>query len=128
MNAMIIPLEITFHNLDSSPAVEDEVRRRAARLERFAADISACRVVVDAAHRSRHKGKVFNLRIHLTLHGGELSADRTMPAEHSHADIRVAIHDAFDAVLRQLENWKHRQRGEIKTHEGSLRGRIAATA
>lgn len=62
------------------------------------------------------------------LDGGELSADRTMPAEHSHADIHVAIHDAFDAVLRQLENWKHRQRGEIKTHEESLRGRIAATA
>lgn len=48
---MQLPLEITFHNVDPSPSMEAEIRRRAGKLERFAADIVSCRVTIEAPHK-----------------------------------------------------------------------------
>lgn len=123
---MTIPLDITFHELDPSPAIEAALRKRAARLERFADDISACHMVVEATHRRRHKDKLYNLRIRLVLNGGEILAGRTPSADHGHPDIHVAIHDAFAALQRRLGDWKQRHRREIKAHSAPLAGRVAA--
>jgi cold shock CspA family protein len=41
-----------------------------------------------------------------------------------HDDMKVAIHDAFRAAHRQLEDMLRKRQGHVKTHEGSPRGVI----
>jgi hypothetical protein len=43
--AMQLPLQISFHNMGHSKVVEERVRDKAAKLERFAKHIMGCRVV-----------------------------------------------------------------------------------
>jgi cold shock CspA family protein len=47
------------------------------------------------------------------------------PQDHAHEDAYVAVRDAFDAVMRQLEDHVRKLDGRVKTHEEPLRGRVA---
>jgi len=51
---MIRPVQITFHNLDSSEALEAVIRARTGDLETYYPRIVGCRVLVDLPHK--HKG------------------------------------------------------------------------
>ena len=42
------PLEIAFHGLQGSPALEDDIRAHVAKLERHCKDLVSCRVTVEA--------------------------------------------------------------------------------
>lgn len=112
-------LQITFHNMDPSPFLEACVREHAAKLERFFEHIMACHVVLDAPHRHHHKGKLYTVRIDLTVPAGELAVSHAKPADHAHEDPKVAIRDAFDAIRRELEDHARRRRQDVKTHTAS---------
>ena len=101
---METPLRISFRNMDPSEAVEANVREKAAKLERFFDRITSCRVVVEAPHRHRHKGKLYNVRIDLAVPGKALVVTHSGPKNHAHEDVYVAIRDAFGAAARQLED------------------------
>lgn len=125
---MQLPLQITFRDMPPSPAVEAKIREKAARLDRFAQHIMACRVVVEAPHRRHHQGKLYHVRVDITLPGSELVVSRE-PAEHqAYEDVYVAIRDSFDAAVRQLEDYVRRQRGKTKRHEPPLQGYVARLA
>lgn len=64
--------QVTFHGMQSSPAVETQVRERAEKLARFHERITACHVTIEAPHQRHHKGQLFSVRIDLTVPGGEL--------------------------------------------------------
>ena len=119
---MQIPLQITFRGLPPSDAIEAKVRERAEKLDRFHARITSCRVVIDAAHRRHHKGNLYNVRIDLTVPGGELVVNREPHERDTHQDPYVALRDAFDAAGRRLEDHIRRQRGEVKSHEVPTHG------
>jgi cold shock CspA family protein/ribosome-associated translation inhibitor RaiA len=121
---MQTPVQISFRDMAPSEAIETRVRELAAKLERFASDLVGCRVVIEAPHRHHHKGKLFHVRIDLTLPGHDLVVDRE-PENHAHEDVYVAIRDAFVAAQRQLQNRVHRRRGDVKAHELPPTGRIA---
>lgn len=121
---MQIPLQITFRGLPPSDAIEAKVRDRARKLERFHDRITSCRVVVAAAHRHHHKGNLYNVKVDLTVPGGELIASREPPERDSHQDLYVALRDAFDAAARRLEDHLRRQRGMVKSHEAPTHGRV----
>ncbi len=117
---MQIPLQITFRDVPPSDAVEAHVRDKAEKLEVFYDKIMGCRVVVGMIQRHHHQGKLYNVRIDLTVPGGEVVVNRDR-AE----DVYVAIRDAFDHAKRRLEDYGRRQRGEVKAHEMELHGRVA---
>lgn len=114
---MKLPLEIVFHNLEPSDAIEAKVRERAEKLEKFYKDIMSCRVVVEAGHKHHHKGNLYHVRIDLKVPSTELIASREPQDHHAHEDVYVAIRDSFDAMRRQLEDYSRRRRGNVKTHE-----------
>jgi len=117
VSIMKLPLEIVFHNLEPSDAIEAKVRERADRLEKFYKNIMSCRVVVEAGHKHHHKGNLYHVRVDVTAPDTELVASREPKAHHAHEDVYVAIRDAFDAMRRQLEDYARRRRGNVKTHE-----------
>ncbi|RMD64255.1 MAG: ribosome-associated translation inhibitor RaiA [Alphaproteobacteria bacterium] len=113
---MEFPLEITFHNMDRSSAVESVVRDKVAKLAHYYDRIVSCRVVIEAPHRHHHKGKLYAVRIDISVPGRELVVNRNGPQDHAHEDVYVAIRDAFKAAVRQLEDYARKIRGKVKKH------------
>ena len=101
---MTIPLQIQFQNMDASPAVEAAIEERARKLEKFADDIVSSRVTVEAPHRHQKKGKVYRVVVDIRTPGEEVVASRDPGKHHAHEDVFVAVHDAFNAVRRQLQD------------------------
>lgn len=122
---MQIPLQITFKNMAPSPALESRIREKARKLERFSDRIAGCRVVVEAPHRRHHQGKLYQVSIDITVPPkGDLIVSREHRRDHAHEDAYVAIRDAFDAAIRQLEDHERKIRGDTKVHELPLHGRV----
>ena len=88
--------------MDPSPAVEERIRQKAEKLERFHDRIVGCTVVVEAPHRHHHKGKLYNVRVDISVPGKDVVVDRAKPIDHAHEDVYVAVRDAFDAAVRRL--------------------------
>ena len=122
---MQIPLQITFRNIEPSPAVEADIRKKAAHLERFAPRITSCRVVIEARHRTHHQGTLYNCAIDIGAPGGEIAVGHVGPKDHAHEDVYVAIRDAFDAAGRRLEDHVRRTRASVKAHEPPVHGKVA---
>ncbi|MFI5367074.1 MAG: HPF/RaiA family ribosome-associated protein [Candidatus Binatia bacterium] len=122
---MQMPLQITFRDMKSSAAVEDRIRQRAAEMDQFYDRIMRCHVVVHAPHRRHHQGKLYHVRIDLTVPGSELVVNREPTEHHAYEDVHVAVRDAFDAAERQLADYARRQRGAVKAHEAPPLAHVA---
>jgi len=114
---MQVPLQITYHNMEPSPAIESDIREKVDKLEEFSDKITSCRVTVEAPHKHHHKGYLYQVMIDLLVPDSEIVVSRTPRDNHSHEDIYVAIRDAFNSARRQLEDYERRRRGQVKTHE-----------
>lgn len=122
---MELPLQIAFRNLEHSSVIEEMVREKAAKLEEFAERIMGCRVVIEVPHRHHERGNQYQVRIDITVPGGEIVVNREPPLHVEYRDLGVALRDAFDAARRQLEDYVRRQRGLIKAHEVAPHGRVS---
>lgn len=122
---MQVPLDIAFHDIPPSEAVREAIREKAQKLETYFNRITSCRVVVESPHRHQRKGRLYRVRIDLTVPGSEIVVGRDRHDRHAHEDVYMAIRDAFDAARRQLEDYVRRTRHEIKRHESSWsQGRV----
>jgi ribosomal subunit interface protein len=113
---MTAPLHIAFRDMPVSPAVEAKIRERAAALDKFFPNIVTCKVVVESTGRAHQKGKLYYLRVELTVPGKQIVSKRHPDEKHAHEDIYVAVRDAFDETRRQLEDYSHRLKGMVKKH------------
>jgi len=114
------PLQIILRDIPPSDAIETDIKERVGKLESFYSQIIGCKATVAIAGKHKHQGKLFNVRLDISVPGSELVVNRDM-----HEDIYVALRDAFDAAKRQLEDYGRRQRGDTKAHEGELHGHVA---
>jgi cold shock CspA family protein/ribosome-associated translation inhibitor RaiA len=110
---MQVPLEIAFHNIDSSEWVEQEIRARVEDLERIYGRLTSCRVRVDQRAKNETGTIPPVVRIELGIPGRR---DLAVTHEPDHLqrkfqrpDIRNAIHEAFriaERRLRELKEWR----------------------
>jgi ribosome-associated translation inhibitor RaiA len=108
---MRTPVQITFHHLAPTPALQAEVRKRTDDLDTFFDGIVSCKVLIDAPHRHQHKGRLYRVRIEIGVPGDRLVFGRS-PNEHvTHADPYVAVREAFRAARRRLEYYRQPLRG-----------------
>jgi ribosome-associated translation inhibitor RaiA len=118
---MDMPLEISFHNLHPSSALEAAIRERADRLEHLYQRLTSCRVSVEAPHRHHRKGSLLGIHIELGVPGGTLAVSREPHHAEKYAapNVYKTLRDAFDAAERQLLEYKQRLNGDIKQHDGA---------
>ena len=119
-----IPLQVTFKDIAPSPAIEARVRREADKLVRFHPRLMDCHVTIAAPHRHHHKGKVYTVRIRLTVPAGNLWINRSPSLDHAHEDVHVAIRDAFNAATRRLEDRVRLRSGRVKHHDMPSHGTV----
>lgn len=101
------PLQVTFHNLPHSDALEQDIRERVARLETLSERMIGCRVVVDSPHRHQEKGKTYAVKIEMEMPGPDIVVSREPVA-----DWRLALNEAFDVAKRRLKEYEARIRGD----------------
>jgi len=113
---MTVPTSITFHGMDASEALRARIEERAQRLDRFAEDIQACKVVVSACEHEHHHGNRYNVRALVTLRDCTIETGHTPSPDSSHEDAYLAVTHTFNALRRRVEDHVRRRRGDIKSH------------
>jgi cold shock CspA family protein/ribosome-associated translation inhibitor RaiA len=122
---MEVPLQIVFEDMDPSEFVEARIREEVDKLEQFHDRITSCRVVVSEPHRHKAKGKLFHVRVFLTVPGGgDVVIDGNKHDKHAHEDVYVAIRDAFGAARRRLQDHSRKRAGKVKAHEEPPHGHV----
>jgi len=115
----MLPVQITIRDIPISLALETNIRKRAEKLNRFHGRISSCRIMVELPQKHKHQGKLFNVKIDITVPGKEFVTTRKVDQ-----DVYVAIRDAFNAITRQLEEHSSKQHGRVKTHNHIMHGHV----
>lgn len=108
---MQVPLQIAFRDVGASDALGDDIRKQAARLDRFCDDIVSCRVSLGVAAAHRQQGKLYEVHVALRVPGDELVSHQ------ANEDAYVAIRDAFDAAQRQIEAFVGKRSNKARRHE-----------
>lgn len=116
---MQVPLQITIRDIEHSEFIEQKIRKKAEKLNSLSDQIIACHVVVEVTQDHKHKGKLYNLRINLTVPGKELVVNHN-----AQENLYVSIRDAFNDMMRQLEERVRKLHGEVKTHPDLMQGKI----
>ena len=125
---METPLEIVFHNMPSSAAIEAEIRERVDKLDRLYDRLVGCRVSVELLHRQHKTGNVYDVHVEMRVPGQELVVSREPHRAHqkyASPDVHTSLRDAFKAAERQLIEFKRRLNGEVKLHDESFAGQVA---
>jgi cold shock CspA family protein/ribosome-associated translation inhibitor RaiA len=136
---MILPVQMTFRNMDTSTAVAARIQEEADKLDRYFGRITSCRVIVEAPHRHHRYGDPFHIRIELGVPGKELVVTHEPTLKHEaqgewhkhlepgvpHKDVYVAIRDAFKAVRRQLQDYVRCLRHDVKMHRPAPHAKVS---
>jgi ribosome-associated translation inhibitor RaiA/cold shock CspA family protein len=111
------PLQISFHNMESSEALERRVREHWAKIERHHDGIISARIVIEAPHKQPHKSTL-GISISIGVPGRDIAVKREQRLHETDNHAAWVINEAFHAVERQLEDYAQKQRRDVKAHEG----------
>ena len=101
---MLKPLEISFHGLERSDAVEARIREKFERLQSHFDRFTHARVVVEAPARRAPRPKFFHVRIEIGVPGHKpIVATHEPDGDHAHTDVMLALRDCFKAAQRQID-------------------------
>jgi ribosome-associated translation inhibitor RaiA len=124
---MEAPVEIHFHGIDKSEAVEERVREKVAKLAKHFDRLTRCRVVLEAPHRSPQKPKVYQIKIELGLPGRRpVVVSHEREGSHANEELGLAIRDAFEAALRKVDGMRSRIGQRAKLERGRRRPQAEA--
>jgi ribosome-associated translation inhibitor RaiA len=102
---MHTPVEIHFHGIEKSEAVEERVREKVSKLEKHFGRMTRCRVVLEAPHRNPQKPKVFQVKIEISLPRQQpIVVCHEREGAHANEELPLAIRDAFEAAIRNVED------------------------
>ena len=114
---MQLPVEISYRGVEKSPEIDDLIRTKAARLDKFCDHITRCDVAVEKPNHAQQSGNPFRVRVDVTVPPGhELVADEKQNEHEMHEPLTKIINDAFKNMERQVKELAERQRHEVKTH------------
>src|SRR5687768_2352095 len=104
----MLPVQITIRDMPFSSTLENHIRKKAEKLNQFYQRINSCKIVIHVVQKHKHQGKLFSIHIDLTVPGKEIVVNRKL-----NEDVYIAIRDGFHAIVRQLENYARKQRGDV---------------
>ncbi len=114
---MAMPLQIHLGQVSDGPRIEAEVAESMARLERYSDEIQRCQVWVDAPHGHHRQGRLYEVKIRITVPDEEIVVHH-QPADD---DVNALVHHAFDAARRQLQDYVRRRRRDVARHVSTRR-------
>ncbi len=121
---MKFPFRIQFRDVEKSDVVYNDIWDHADKLEKFYDRIVSCEVIVSAPHQSKKEGIIYHVQIRLHVPSKDIFINNEREKNGAHADIHVAIRDAFDAAKRKLEDVIRIERGIVKSRNVPLHAKV----
>jgi len=118
---MSFPIQVAFHGLDHSGALEQKVREAVNGLTKFTNDIQKCRVAIEMPHRHHQHGNSYSVTVQLAVPGKTIVVTEESKAADAYLCIEQALHGAVEGARRALEEWARMRRREVKTHNPKQR-------
>ena len=110
----MLPIHITLQDIKDSGTLDTLLRKKAEKMSMYCQRILSCRILVTLTQKRQRQGRLYNVRIELSVPGKHLAASNT-PDE----SLPVAIRDAFLALRHQLEHYAKKRRHHISLqHHG----------
>jgi ribosome-associated translation inhibitor RaiA len=109
------PLDIAFHNMESSAELEAEIRRHVDKLAKLYDRLTACRVSVEALHQQHRTGNLYEVHVIMSVPGRDLAVSHEphrARERYAHPDVHATLREAFHAAERQLQDYKGKLRVE----------------
>jgi cold shock CspA family protein/ribosome-associated translation inhibitor RaiA len=123
------PLEIVFHEIQSSKSLETAIRQHVDALERRFSHLIGCRVSVEAPHRQHRTGNLWEAHIVLSVPGKEIAVSREphhAKERYADPDVYTVLRDAFDVAERELLKYKEKLGADTATPDAhAMRGQVA---
>lgn len=115
---MQLPLVISYRGVEKTEAVDNLIRKKASKLDRFCDHITSCRVSIEKGQVHQRRGNPHRVRIDITVPPQhELIAEFGNTEGDIHKPLEQVIRQTFDAAGRQLSKLNAKQRGEVKVHD-----------
>ena len=106
---MQIPLDVSFRGVHKTPQLESLLQRKVEKLSKFNNRVTSCRVAIERLASA--SGNPFQVRITLAVpSAGEIAATKDFRDPEKNGNLPSLLHDAFDAIERQLKELTERQR------------------
>ena len=123
---MAINLEITYRDFPKPILAEERIAERVEKLERLFPRLQSLRIVSEQIQHSRHKGKLYQVRLDAVLPGGEVTVDKSHADKESHTDFFVAMRDSFNALESRLHTFADKKNLAVKHHDTPPHGVVRA--
>jgi len=127
---MQAPIEIAFQHCKPSEEIRAEVAKQAKRLEKFSDRITSCHVAIAGPQTRHRQGDLFKIDVRIAM---PEHRDVIVARTHGDAPERehplVAVREAFDAAVRQIEDLARETRDQVKDrqvkdHQTESHGRV----
>lgn len=112
MRAVQTHLRVNVQGLVLSEPMKLRIAEKFARLDRYYRRITGCTVSVTEAKSGKRHGRLFHVRVAVTLPMRTLAVTRQRGPT-----LSVAIREAFDAMRRRIQDYARVMRGQIKAHQ-----------
>ena len=103
---MTTEVEVHFHGIEKSDAIEQRVREKIAKLQKHFERMTSCRVAIEAPQRSTpQKPKVFEIKIEIGMPGRQpIVVRHERVGSHASEELCLALRDAFEAAVRKVDS------------------------
>lgn len=102
---MKLPLQVSFHGIDHSEALESLITKEVEALHKFDSELVSCRVAVESEGRHQNQGRECSVRVALNAPGHEFIMNA------KNVDAHAAVRAAFDSLARQVKEQAAKRRG-----------------
>lgn len=113
------PLQINFRDIPHTPTIETYITEKINKFEQMVSSIISCHVVIGQSQKHKHQGKLYNIRIHMTVPEKVLNS-----VYREDENIYTAIQMSFDSLKQQLIEYRDKIQRQVKTHPERKTGSI----
>ncbi len=114
---MIVPIEISYRDVEKTEAIDNLIREKASKLNRFCDHIISCRIAVERPHEYVRTGNQFRVRLDISVPPGHSVVVSKEPGNNKmHDPLPAVIRDAFKAAEKQLKGLSEKKRNDVKFH------------
>jgi ribosome-associated translation inhibitor RaiA len=115
-------LDVHFHGIERSAAVEARVAEKYAKLKRHFSRMTACRVVIEAPTRIATKPTVLAVKIEISVPNQRaLVITHEREGSHVQEDLLITVREAFDAAIRRVDDLAEQQAARTKLERNRRR-------
>jgi ribosome-associated translation inhibitor RaiA len=120
-------VEVHFHGIEKSDAIEQRVREKVARLQKHFERMTSCRVGIEVPQRSTpQKPKVYQIKIEIGMPRRKpIVVSHERLGGHANEELGLAIRDAFEAATRKVDGMAAKISQRSKLDRGRRKPRPA---